>query len=352
MDDLMKLLKFMMGLAVLICLSTSAQAGTLTTCTKMASTPMAITSFSFGSGSSAGSANGTELGSPYNSPQTIGSITGTSCPATTYEWVSPVGTQVAGLTFSSPYGALPVYSTGVPGIGIAMVAADNNGSFGSIPRVTYTVGSGSYYIGVKTIIYVVLTAPLNAGSYTVPAQNVAQICASVSNTSNSQDNCAWLSISAFTITSTYASCTIQPASVAQTVTLPKVTTSNFTGVGSAPSASAGFNIAVNCPAKVTLKATMTDANNPANTGNALALTTGSTAKGVGVQVYFNGAGTPLSFGPDSAAAGNTNQFLAGGSSSAPATNYVLPFTAKYVQTASSIVPGTVGALATITFSYQ
>ncbi|WP_125477641.1 fimbrial protein [Caballeronia terrestris] len=341
-----------MAFSTLAWLSTSSHAGALTACTEPASTPMVINAITGGSGPSANANPGTQLGSPYNSPLTIGSIRGISCAVNMHEWVVPVGTLVSGVTFSSPYGALPVYSTGVPGIGIAMVAADNNQSFGSIPRVTYSVGPGTYFIGVKTIVYVVLTAPLNAGSYTIPAQNVAQICASTSGTTNTKDNCAYLSIGAVTVTSTYASCTIQPASVNQTVALPRVLVSNFSGVGSRPSTSAAFHIAINCPAKITLKATMTDANNPGNTGSTLTLTPGSSASGVGIQIYYNGSDTPLSLGPDSAAAGNRNQFLVGGGSSAPATNFTLPFEAKYVQTGLSIVPGSVGSLATITFSYQ
>jgi type 1 fimbria pilin len=138
---------------------------------------------------------------------------------------------------------------------------------------------------------------------------------------------------------------------AVTVPLGSVAQSTFTGVGSTSQAKS-FNIGLNCAggaANVTASVytTLTDQNNPGNVSNTLSLTSSSTAKGVGIQV-LNG-GTVISFGPDSAVVGNTNQWVAGQTGNG---GFIIPLTARYVQTASAVTAGTANALATFTMGYQ
>ncbi|WP_249022285.1 fimbrial protein, partial [Kluyvera ascorbata] len=72
------------------------------------------------------------------------------------------------------------------------------------------------------------------------------------------------------------------------------------------------------------------------------------ASGVGVQFFYNGNG-PLMMGPDSSAAGTTNQFFIQTTSAAQTLS--LPFQAQYIRT-GDLTPGSANALASITFSYQ
>jgi type 1 fimbria pilin len=68
-----------------------------------------------------------------------------------------------------------------------------------------------------------------------------------------------------------------------------------------------FSLIINCPNTTNLNITFTDNNNIGQTTNILTPATTSTAKGVGVQLQYNGK--IISFGPDSAEPGTTNQIV-------------------------------------------
>jgi hypothetical protein len=63
---------------------------------------------------------------------------------------------------------------------------------------------------------------------------------------------------------------------------------------------------------------------PGNTTSNLTLASGSTATGVALRL-LNSGGTVVSYGPDSAVAGNPNQWLVGASASTTR----IPLTAQY-----------------------
>jgi len=95
--------------------------------------------------------------------------------------------------------------------------------------------------------------------------------------------------------------------------------------------------------------TLTDAVSPGNRSSNLSLLPGSaTASGVSVQI-LRGDGTPVSYGPDSAETGNPNQWQVGEFGNVMVT---IPFKARYIQTATSVRPGSANAAATFTMSYQ
>jgi type 1 fimbria pilin len=137
---------------------------------------------------------------------------------------------------------------------------------------------------------------------------------------------------------------VTQASVA--VTLPTVSTGAFSSRVGSIAGSQPFSLSFNCSAGAKVSITLTDNVYPANRSDTLQLTADSTAKGIGIQVLRNGS--PVLFGADSAAAGNTNQWLIGDS---PNGTLQLPLTARYVSTAP-VSAGTVKALATFTMSYQ
>jgi len=143
---------------------------------------------------------------------------------------------------------------------------------------------------------------------------------------------------------TQATCTVLTSSV--DVVLPKISTSALPAVNSTAGATP-FSIGLDCGAigSGKLYVTLTDQTTPGNRSNLLALTPASTATGVQVQV-LNG-GTAISYGPDSAAAKNTNQILLAASGGLSKVN----LTAQYVRT-GALTPGTIGGVATFTMSYQ
>ncbi|MGO4329775.1 fimbrial protein [Cupriavidus sp. 2TAF22] len=135
------------------------------------------------------------------------------------------------------------------------------------------------------------------------------------------------------------------------VPMRNVPIGDFKGVGSTANENP-FEVALSCAdgisgATTNVYATLTDMTDPANRGDVLTLSPGSTAQGVGIQVLKDS--TPLRYGADSSAAGNLNQWFAGSASNGL---FNIPLRARYVQTLPDVAAGTANGRATITMSYQ
>lgn len=152
------------------------------------------------------------------------------------------------------------------------------------------------------------------------------------------------------------SCTV--ANSALSVPMGAVPISRFTGVHST-SDPQRFDIMLNCrdgAANSILRphVTLTDANDISNRGTALTLNTAAAsgrpvATGIGIQILKDG--TPLGYGPDSSAPGNTNQWSAGTITQGVA-QFKISLTANYVQTAAAVTTGQANGRATFTLNYQ
>ena len=138
-----------------------------------------------------------------------------------------------------------------------------------------------------------------------------------------------------TITFTTPSCTLVTDPI--NVTLPAVTTSAFTGVGSI-SGTTPFQIQLNCPAgtavtKITMHAALPDSHpgviKPAGAGY---------AAGVGVRV-LNGNSNPMVFGTQTVV-------------TPPNATTSIPYFAQYFQTAPAVTGGAVKATVTFDIFYQ
>ncbi|ASU36834.1 hypothetical protein hmeg3_00040 [Herbaspirillum sp. meg3] len=150
-----------------------------------------------------------------------------------------------------------------------------------------------------------------------------------------------------------STCVVTTPSVSVSLTGPNgLPQKTFTGVGSATTM-VPFNIGLNCggvAAKVYM--TLTDRQKPGNTSNTLGLSANSTAAGLGIQVFLpsRSTTTPLTFGPDSSTVGNINQFSVVTVDDDDDVNIAL--SARYIQTAATVTPGTAMGVATFTMSYQ
>jgi len=143
---------------------------------------------------------------------------------------------------------------------------------------------------------------------------------------------------------TISTCSLSSASTTS-VNLPKVYGNNFVANGIS-AGSTPFNITVNCPSPTNLNITFTDNNNLGNNSTILTPLASSTAKGLGIQLQYNG--NIIGFGPDSSDPGTTNQIVLNGNLTGSQS---FPFTASYVRT-GAVSPGTLSARATFTLSYQ
>ena len=270
-------------------------------------------------------------------PFNASSPTGVYCDAaTTAVYSNLVGDAVTGT----------VMPTRVPGVGYQILVGGNYYAAGtvSLPASTFygsscgqsAVGSKCYgYIGSPLTVRLVKTAMI-VNSATVPGGQIFSLAIGGITSST---------VSLASSTQVVAqTCTVTTPSVA--VSLGTVKASVFTGVGST-SSSTPFQIGLNCSGVASnVGITFTDVNNPDNTTSILSLTSASTAAGVGIQIVSGES--PVGFGPDSSAAGSTNQVMLGTISN---TSRNIPFAGRYVQT-GSIAPGTVDGVATFNMSYQ
>lgn len=142
-------------------------------------------------------------------------------------------------------------------------------------------------------------------------------------------------------------CTVAPSSNRVSVRLPTVSALALSAAG-ATAGRTSFSLQLQCgDARTDVYIALTDANQPGNTTSVLTLDAGSSAKNVGVNI-LRGDGVPVIFGPETYALGTANQWFAGSMTGAG----VIDLSAQYVATGQPVIPGSVGAAALFTLTYQ
>ncbi|MCA7933141.1 type 1 fimbrial protein [Burkholderia cepacia] len=145
--------------------------------------------------------------------------------------------------------------------------------------------------------------------------------------------------------------TCNAAAATQNVDLGTYSTKKFTGIGSTSDLKP-FAINLICSGgdesvDAKLYMTLTDVTYQSNTSNTLNLSSDSTAKGLGIQVFKDS--TLLSYGPDSSVAGNKNQWYAGTTGNG---FFSIPLSARFIQTSPTVTAGKAKGRMTFTLSYQ
>ena len=267
---------------------------------------------------------------------------------------TPNQAAVSGLTYTEDGISYPVYPTGVSGIGYVLgIREDRIPTFSTLNALStrfYATNTPVSFVTLHVRMRFIATGSLKTGNYAIASQSLTPAKVSVSTSANTSLGTASLYFGGATFTITSRACQLT-SQANTTVNLPAISAGEFTGVGSESTGSAPFTLSLNCPAGVSVHATMTDVTNPANTGSILSMTRDSTAKGVGLVLYKLQDTDPVKYGPDSSAQGNTNQWPVGNDPSASGS-VSIPFTVRYIKTASPVTPGSVRAASTITFSYQ
>lgn len=260
------------------------------------------------------------------------------------------GPIIPNLTYTEDGITYPIFSTNIPGIGIIIgIKAMSAAKYTPVTTITTfrPVPSPSQGMGLAVQAKLIVTGRLTSGVYPIARQRLVRVYTNGPNNVTTPETDLILNPSTVTITA--RTCQML-SSTSQNVPLLPVGKNQFYGVGTSAGGEANFSLTTLCDSGVKLYATMTDGSDPGNTGNILKPTEGTTASGVGVQILRNGL--PISFGPDSSAFGNTNQWYIGTAGSGGREPFTIPLKARYVQTAQNMVAGSVKARATVTFSYQ
>jgi len=146
-------------------------------------------------------------------------------------------------------------------------------------------------------------------------------------------------------------CTVTTPSV--NVNLPAVSLAALNAVGRT-AGDTRFPIGLSCAPGANVYISLSDATAPANTTTLLTLAPESTAQGIKLRI-LNEAG-PVQFGPDTAEAGSSHQWLLGASQAvsgvALTVQYYRDDTNSAGDAPATVSAGTVSAQATFTLSYQ
>jgi type 1 fimbria pilin len=248
-----------------------------------------------------------------------------------------------------------VYQTSVSGIGVSFFVVNGPS------QTLITSTGGGYNSGIISApgngplpgieANMVVTGPVVSG-YSLAALPTLSV------TFTPTGSCSWSTGIANTLPTSAANgavvpitCTVTTPSVS--VNLPVVSLSALSAVGNT-AGDTSFPIGLTCASGASVYITLTDATTPTNTSSLLTLASNSTAQGIKLRI-LNSTG-PVEFGPDSAEAGTTHQWLLGSSGSINS----VPLTVQYYRddtspsgtSSATLSAGSVHAQATFTMSYQ
>lgn len=221
-----------------------------------------------------------------------------------------------------------LFPSNVPGVGYRILQSGNY----IYPYPYFSLdGSSSWYEADAVTLEIVKTGTIADGSSLSMGPLVSFRAGSGGNGSI-YDAVVKLANS---LTFTAPACQVSTPNI--DVTLPTVSSGAFSGVGSVTGATP-FQIGLQCSSGATVRITMTTATPVAGQTGVIAPSSGTTS-GVGVQV-LNSSGNPVQFG---------NPAVIGAT---PNGSMTVNYSARYFQTAPAVGPGTLGATATFTLSYQ
>ena len=263
--------------------------------------------------------------------------------------LSVVNSPATGMTFNANGLTLPVYATSYPGVGFVMMAGDPSQHLKVITHTGVTLLDTKHNKpngwGLQGRVYLVATGPITSG--TIPGNTVARYM--LTNVNIESPGAASVNFADTVILPPQKpTCRVTTPSLA--MPLGQVPSRDFKGVGSS-AGSVSRDITLDCAGGtggiLDVWITVTDQTEPGNRSNQLSLTRNSHARGVALQLL---SGDRLvSYGPDSSGVGNPNQWQVANTGNGALT---IPLTARYVQTASTIKPGTANGLASFTLSYR
>jgi len=270
-----------------------------------------------------------------------------TCSATVQEQIGagiwPLVTELSGTTIVDGGATYPVFKTNLPGVGIAMGSKLYANGCGWESAWSPVAGGRSY--GCNSPDLRPNGGQLRAVLVKIGAITSGQVSAGPIAQGKLYANAAWDTKWPITIATTVTQVTVLSCATPDVlVNLGPHKSSEFKGPGTFTSTT-GFNVALkSCPAGINRVNYQIDAATPVvNAANSVvALDSGSTATGVGVQL-LDGSGNvfPLA----------TPKNLGGYGTSAGG-DYAIPFNARYYQTGPTVGAGSANTAMTFTMSYE
>ena len=294
---------------------------------------------------------------PYSVPRdaAVGSQVASSQATATASRVTCALIETATVNGTEIAAGTGIYQTSVSGIGVSFYVVSGAG------QTLITSANGGYTSGTISApgngplpgiqANMVVTGQVVSGYSLASLPSVTVTFTPTGSCSGSPGIVNTLATSASNASVVPITCIVTTPSVS--VNLPTVSLGALSAVGNT-AGDTSFPIGLSCASGANVYITLTDTTTPANTSTLLTLASNSTAQGIKLRV-INSSG-PVAFGPDSAAAGTTHQWLIGPSS----TVNGVPLTVQYYRddtnpsgTASATLSaGSVHAQATSTMSYQ
>jgi type 1 fimbria pilin len=270
-------------------------------------------------------------------------------------WVQPLTPPVPGVTFYDSQNRMthPVYPSGIPGLGYALFVFNQGGP--KVPmahpqtRIANAFITTAGNVRVTAQLWWVVTGRLQRGYWQLPQTKVANVSIRALNDTGlgSVEASVGVYLMPINFGIGVASCNVNVlGSNNAVVPLGKVQTGDFPEINST-AGKGNFQISLSGCNSSNVYMTFTDGTFPGNTGSILSPALDSQVQGLGVQIRRADILQIVSYGPDSSAAQNTNQFYVGKGSDP----MIIPFTASYIRT-GTVTPGSFSAIATFTMSYQ
>ncbi|WP_166738265.1 fimbrial protein [Achromobacter aegrifaciens] len=245
-----------------------------------------------------------------------------------------------------------VFATGIPGVGIRTKVTGGTCGTGYVPFSCTGRFSGAELPRVDFIYELIKTGPIT--SKTISSPTLFTMTDDYQHPATGSNRYAYVFIwGDLTVkVKQPPTCSVSSAGPIKR-SLGSVPATSFKGVGST-SPERPFSIDLKCSGgdpgmSAEAYVTLTDATNTDNRSNVLALSPDSQARGIGIEI-LKGT-TVLGYGPDSKVAGNVNQWHAGSVSTGTGT-FLIPLSARYVQTDPVVTAGSANGRATFTMSYQ
>ncbi|PHN63006.1 hypothetical protein AO268_02690 [Pseudomonas sp. ICMP 8385] len=244
--------------------------------------------------------------------------------------------------------SLPIFATGTPGVGFGVMAQDRDGGEWKfinqgISNLRGPMRPGLATWGVRVRVVFFVTGAVQGGP--IFSRPFAQFRV------HPDFNAAHL----FTFGTIAVGPPLKPTCSVATPSVPinlgPVAVTEFRGGVGSIAGSATRDIQLQCAGgtggQQDVLVTVTDQTQPANRSDRLTLTGDSTASGIALQLLHGS--TVVSYGADANAIGNPNQWQAGSTGNG---SFLIPLTARYIQTEPAVRPGTANGLATFTLSYR